>query len=456
MQFHERLRKYRKQMGLSQEVLAEKLYVSRSAVAKWENGLGLPSEDSLDAIAEFFGVNREELLSDRETETIIVEKNGKLSRQKTYLIGLIVLACALLIVSAIILGVFLTRGNDSNIGDGNNNGVNNTDNGVNNTDEEITAPGIVKEDIYTWFDMNKTNLPGLEKCKKIQVGMSLNQVISEIGKPQRDIGSGVPLFQFDLDDGTILTVSFDIENKLNTSNYDSLIVSRISYDLGVPEIFFPYCGSLSEFYPWINELKVENIIQVRYEHAFIGVAPGSFKDISYTTNSVDIENSYRLLFSNVQEISINEGQVTGGGYVKYDFLTANNKTYSVKVSNNRLFINYRYYKFVNNFYYEFQNADTNCYAFDTNVIPRAEQYEIYTYANESVKVGDYDGIGEFEFCIYDGLIEKTPSYYAKTALDVNLLILSENQFMIENDYKPIVYQIISKKDFSALFEKSTE
>ena len=215
MQFHERLRKYRKQMGLSQEVLAEKLYVSRSAVAKWENGLGLPSEDSLDAIAEFFGVDREELLSDRETETIIVEKNGKLSRQKTYLIVLIVLACALLIASAIILGVFLTRGNVSDIGGDNNNGVN-------NTDEEITAPGIDKENIYTWFDMNKTNLPSLEKCKKIKVGMSLNQVISEMGKPQRDIGYGAWLFQFDLDDGSIFTVTFvqdlnKIKNKPDNS-----------------------------------------------------------------------------------------------------------------------------------------------------------------------------------------------------------------------------------------------
>ena len=453
MQFHERLRKYRKQMGLSQEVLAEKLYVSRSAVAKWENGLGLPSEDSLDAIAEFFGVNREELLSDRETETIIVEKNGKLSRQKAYLIGLIVLVCALLIASAIILGVFLTRGNDSNFGDSNN--------GVNNTDEEITAPGIDKEDIYTWFDMNKTDLPSLEKCKKIKASMSLNQVISEIGKPQRDIGYGALLFQFDLDDGTIFTVTFvqdlnKINNKPDISYYDSLIVAYMNFEQEIPDIIFPYCGSLSNLYSWINDLNVEDIVQVRYEHAFIGVAPGNLKDISYTTNGVDIENSYRLLFSNVQEISINEGQVDGGGYVKYDFLTVNNETYSIKVCNNRLFIIDRYYKFVDNFYYEFQHADLNCYAFDTNGIPRAEQYEIYTYATESVKVGDYDGIGEFEFCIYDTLIDKAPSYYAKTAFAVNLLILSENQFMIEDNYKPIVYQIISKKDFSALFEEDAE
>lgn len=336
----------------------------------------------------------------------------------------------------------------------NQNGTNNGDNnsGGNNTDEEITVAGIDKENIYTWFDTNKTDLPSLEKCKKIKAGMSLNQVISEIGKPQRDIGSGVPLFQFDLDNGSICTISFNIENKPNISDYDSLVVFRMDYDLNIPEIFFPYCGSFNKLYSWVDKLNVEDIVQVRYEHAYIGVAPGNFKDISYTTNSVDIENSYRLLFSNLQEISTDEGQVSGGGYVKYDFLTANNETYSVMVANNRLFINGRYYKFVGNFYYEFQYADIECYAFDTN---NWDEYEIYTYATESVKVGDYDGLGEFEFCIYDGLIEKAPGYYAKTELYVNLLILSGNQFMIEDDYKPIVYRIISEKDFSSLFEDNT-
>ncbi len=113
MQFHERLQKYRKERKLTQEELAEKLHVSRSAVAKWENGLGLPSGESLEDLAAFFGTTQEELLADRETETIIVEKNGKLSRQKKWLIGLISLVVALIIASSVLLGVFLARGNES-------------------------------------------------------------------------------------------------------------------------------------------------------------------------------------------------------------------------------------------------------------------------------------------------------------------------------------------------------
>ena len=46
MQFYERLKQYRKKTGLTQQELAQKIHVSRSAVAKWENGLGLPSDPS--------------------------------------------------------------------------------------------------------------------------------------------------------------------------------------------------------------------------------------------------------------------------------------------------------------------------------------------------------------------------------------------------------------------------
>jgi len=80
MQFHERLKKFRKQEGLTQEALAEALHVSRSAVAKWENGLGLPSDDSLNDIAAYFGVSREELLPNREEATNFIEKSDDASR----------------------------------------------------------------------------------------------------------------------------------------------------------------------------------------------------------------------------------------------------------------------------------------------------------------------------------------------------------------------------------------
>ena len=79
MEFHEKLQELRKQKNLTQEELSEILFVSRTAISKWESGRGYPSIDSLKAIAKFFGVTIDELLSNRELNCI-AEKD---SHQKT-------------------------------------------------------------------------------------------------------------------------------------------------------------------------------------------------------------------------------------------------------------------------------------------------------------------------------------------------------------------------------------
>ena len=76
MEFNEKLQELRKQKGLTQEELAEKLYVSRTAVSKWESGRGYPNIDSLKEIAKFFSVTVDELLSPNEVLTI-AEEDGK-------------------------------------------------------------------------------------------------------------------------------------------------------------------------------------------------------------------------------------------------------------------------------------------------------------------------------------------------------------------------------------------
>ena len=73
MEFNEKLQELRKQKGLTQEELAEVLFVSRTAVSKWESGRGYPNIDSLKAIAKFFGVTIDELLSGDELLTIAEE-----------------------------------------------------------------------------------------------------------------------------------------------------------------------------------------------------------------------------------------------------------------------------------------------------------------------------------------------------------------------------------------------
>lgn len=75
MEFNEKLQELRKQKGLTQEELAEELYVSRTAISKWESGRGYPNIDSLKAISKYFSVSLDELLSSDEVLTIAEEDN---------------------------------------------------------------------------------------------------------------------------------------------------------------------------------------------------------------------------------------------------------------------------------------------------------------------------------------------------------------------------------------------
>ena len=61
MDFGEKLKALRTERGLTQEQLAAKLYVSRTAVSKWETGGGSPNLDSLQVVARLFDVSVDDL-----------------------------------------------------------------------------------------------------------------------------------------------------------------------------------------------------------------------------------------------------------------------------------------------------------------------------------------------------------------------------------------------------------
>lgn len=70
MKFNEKLQELRKQKGITQEELAKALFVSRTAISKWESGRGYPGIDSLKTIACFFKVTVDDLLSSEALLTI--------------------------------------------------------------------------------------------------------------------------------------------------------------------------------------------------------------------------------------------------------------------------------------------------------------------------------------------------------------------------------------------------
>ena len=98
MEFSEKLQELRKSRSMTQEELAEALFVSRTAISKWESGRGYPSIDSLKEISRYFSVTIDELIC--SDEMIALAENDK----KEFVFKYVSLICnALDILLAILL-----------------------------------------------------------------------------------------------------------------------------------------------------------------------------------------------------------------------------------------------------------------------------------------------------------------------------------------------------------------
>ena len=99
MEFREKLQELRKQKGLTQEELAKDLYVSRTAVSKWESGRGYPSIDSLKEISSYFSVTIDDLLSGEKIISIAEKENkSNLQSMCDFLFGMVDMCSFMLIL----------------------------------------------------------------------------------------------------------------------------------------------------------------------------------------------------------------------------------------------------------------------------------------------------------------------------------------------------------------------
>ena len=135
MEFGTKLKELRAEKGVSQAKLAADIHISRSAVAKWENGLGLPNDESLRMLAEYFDIPVSDLIPEKTNAETIVSKNKTIDQQKKAIIGLSIGCAAILFILAFIfieplrdclellgigviltlLGIFNMRGNIGSI-----------------------------------------------------------------------------------------------------------------------------------------------------------------------------------------------------------------------------------------------------------------------------------------------------------------------------------------------------
>ena len=121
MEFHNKLYNFRKQRGLSQEELANRLNVSRQTVSKWEVGDSTPEMEKLIAISDLFEISLDELVLDKAPtqadsssksqivnefkETVLTDKNKKKAK-KGLKIAAIILG-AILIIDVISMIVYV-------------------------------------------------------------------------------------------------------------------------------------------------------------------------------------------------------------------------------------------------------------------------------------------------------------------------------------------------------------
>lgn len=98
MEFNEKLQELRKNRGMTQEELAEVLYVSRTTISKWESGRGYPSIDSLKDISKFFSVSIDDLLSGEKLLTLAEKENKSNIRNICDLLFGIVDLCSFILI----------------------------------------------------------------------------------------------------------------------------------------------------------------------------------------------------------------------------------------------------------------------------------------------------------------------------------------------------------------------
>jgi transcriptional regulator with XRE-family HTH domain len=101
-----KLKELRTNNNLTQEDLANKLFVSRSLVAKWEQGRAIPQEEYINKICEILNCSKNDIYEYKD-----IEESHKKINQYTYLMIFSIAIIVLMIVFSAILGVYLNKKN---------------------------------------------------------------------------------------------------------------------------------------------------------------------------------------------------------------------------------------------------------------------------------------------------------------------------------------------------------
>lgn len=113
----DKIKQYRKQENLTQEELGKRLFVSRQAVSKWEQGRGWPSMVTLEALARLLHVSIDELVSSEDGKVIAIQANAEaVKTKKHFKVAIVALIGIIAVISIIALVTLLPRDTYTQIG----------------------------------------------------------------------------------------------------------------------------------------------------------------------------------------------------------------------------------------------------------------------------------------------------------------------------------------------------
>ena len=118
MLFKDKLKKFRTDNSITQEELADKLFVSRTLISKWENGVIYPSSENMKKLSILMNVEIDYLLTAEETKMIALDTSSKNEISTTqkilYIISLILFVAGMtLLIVGLVFPQDLTRPNDA-------------------------------------------------------------------------------------------------------------------------------------------------------------------------------------------------------------------------------------------------------------------------------------------------------------------------------------------------------
>lgn len=441
MDFKDKLKKLRNESGLSQEALAEAVHISRSAIAKYENGNGNPSEETLKALAVYFRVEVDELRSDNS-----IKKNKK----NKFLIKVGIIASAVLLIGGTAAGITLGII-----------GLNKSDNNPGGSEAIIT--GV---DAYVAISNSDELVSTYKDLDTKEIYYYVNTFLDfEIGIYPLHVGSKDVVFT---GDGAIFNHDYSFSNSCYVGNqYGEKPTYRIefkkegTYTLNYSfdsyknhlnfiidnsnSVWNNYKATLKDVCPWINEVTKSNIQSLRYEYSNKSLGPDYFRNIYYSSGETDIAVAYQFLESNIYKTN-KDLQVPGVGtsVLEYNFNNIPTKTISITgkslnttVSGTRYLIEKI---FAEPIQYTEHRYMVNQYGNNIEAVKKStlSRYPIsYLYNLEFVEWPNEEA--------YDKTLEAP---YEITGYIADIDVFSPNRFLYNNK----MYKVVSDQDFSNLFD----